>query len=205
MAREVYFSTDIETDGPIPGRHSMLSLGCAAFDQTGQMLGTFSANLAPLPEASTDPKTMAWWATQPAAWAACQIDPQESSQAMQAFVQWVKGFTPIGVKPVFAAWPVGFDFSFVYWYLMTFVGHSPFSHHALDIRSFAMAYLNTTYRASHKSTLVKKLHDRLQLTHNHDHIALHDAIEQGELLMALLTANREQHEISPVRPETPAS
>lgn len=28
---EVYISTDIETDGPIPGKYSMLSLGSAAY------------------------------------------------------------------------------------------------------------------------------------------------------------------------------
>ena len=28
---EIYVSTDIETDGPIPGRHSILSLGSAAY------------------------------------------------------------------------------------------------------------------------------------------------------------------------------
>lgn len=30
--KEIYFSIDVETDGPIPGPHSMLSLGAAAFD-----------------------------------------------------------------------------------------------------------------------------------------------------------------------------
>jgi len=42
---ELYFSTDIETDGPIPGPHSMLSLGSAAFSSDGVLLGTFSINL----------------------------------------------------------------------------------------------------------------------------------------------------------------
>ena len=28
---EIYISTDVETDGPIPGQHSMLSIGSAAY------------------------------------------------------------------------------------------------------------------------------------------------------------------------------
>jgi hypothetical protein len=190
---EVYFSVDIEADGPIPGVNSMLSLGCAAFDPEGQALGTYSANLKPLPDATSDPKTMAWWETQPNAWEACQANQRDPVDVMPEFANWVRTTVGEDVKPVFAAWPVGFDFTYVYWYLMRFHGQSPFSHHALDIRSFAMAYMNLNYRSCHKSKLQKRLKDRLNPTHRHDHIALHDAVEQGELLVALLEANRDWH------------
>jgi hypothetical protein len=46
---EVYVSTDIEADGPIPGGNSMLSFASAAFTADGTMLGTFTANLETLP------------------------------------------------------------------------------------------------------------------------------------------------------------
>src|SRR4051812_6811424 len=65
---EIYVSTDCETDGPIPGPHSMLSVASAAMTADGQILGTFSANLQTLPGAAGDPKTMAWWAENQAAW-----------------------------------------------------------------------------------------------------------------------------------------
>jgi hypothetical protein len=42
---EIYVSTDVEADGPIPGPHSMLSFGSAAFLSDGTMIGTFAANL----------------------------------------------------------------------------------------------------------------------------------------------------------------
>ena len=58
---EIYISTDIETDGPIPGPNSMLSFASAAFMPDKTMIGTFSANLHVLPGAAGDPKTMAWW------------------------------------------------------------------------------------------------------------------------------------------------
>ena len=59
--QEIFVSTDIEADGPIPGPHSMLSLGSAAFTEDGAMIATFSANLSLLDDAVGHPKTMAWW------------------------------------------------------------------------------------------------------------------------------------------------
>lgn len=46
---EIYMSTDVETDGPIPGPHSMLSIGSAAYTADKQLVATFSANLHTLP------------------------------------------------------------------------------------------------------------------------------------------------------------
>ena len=51
---EIYVSTDVETDGPIPGPHSMLSLGSAAYTADKTLVSTFSANLETLPGAGTN-------------------------------------------------------------------------------------------------------------------------------------------------------
>ncbi|MBI4223476.1 MAG: exonuclease, partial [Deltaproteobacteria bacterium] len=40
---EIYVSTDVEADGPIPGQNSMLSFGSAAYDAGKNLLSTFSA------------------------------------------------------------------------------------------------------------------------------------------------------------------
>src|SRR5205085_660930 len=72
---EIYVSTDVETDGPIPGPHSMLSFASAAYKSDKTLVGTFAANLETLPGATGDPATMAWWEKQPEAWAAARSDP----------------------------------------------------------------------------------------------------------------------------------
>jgi hypothetical protein len=41
---EIYVSTDVEADGPIPGPHSMLSFASAAFLANKTLLSTFAAN-----------------------------------------------------------------------------------------------------------------------------------------------------------------
>ena len=180
---EIYVSTDVETDGPIPGPHSMLSLGSAAYTADKQLVATFSANLDTLEHASAHPKTAEWWATQPQAWAACRQDLETPQAAMRRYVEWVKSLPG---KPVFVAYPAGFDFLFVYWYLIRFVGESPFSHSALDVKSFAMAVMKTNYRDSTKRNMPKHWFDPLP----HTHVALDDAIEQGAMFCNMLQDNR---------------
>jgi hypothetical protein len=54
---EIYVSTDVEADGPIPGPHSMLSMGSAAYAADGKLMDTFtrqppvSGGRVPTPEA----------------------------------------------------------------------------------------------------------------------------------------------------------
>lgn len=84
------------------------------------------------------------------------------------------------------AYPAGFDFMFVYWYLIRFVGESPFSQSALDIKSFAMAVLQTNHRESTKLSTPKRWFDDLP----HTHIALSEAIEQGATFCNMLQENR---------------
>jgi hypothetical protein len=176
---EIYISTDIETDGPIPGPNSMLSFGSAAYLADKTLVSTFSANLETLPGAAGDPKTMAWWASQPEAWETARADLQSPEKALPHYLAWIKGLPG---KPVFVAYPAGFDFLFVYWYLIRFAGESPFSHSALDIKTFAMAMLKTGYRDSTKRNMPRHWFDRLP----HTHCALEDAIEQGALFCNML-------------------
>ena len=180
---EIYISTDVETDGPIPGPHSMLSIGSAAYTADKRLLATFSANLETLPGATAHPETAAWWLTQPEAWAACRSDLEAPEAAMKRYVEWLDALPG---KPVFVAYPAGFDFLFVYWYLMRFAGRSPFSHSALDMKSFAMAVLKKDYRASTKANMPRHWFDDLP----HSHVALDDAIEQGALFCNMLKDNR---------------
>ena len=178
-SQELYISTDVETDGPIPGPHSMLSFGSAAYLADKTLVSTFAANLELLEGAGGDPGTMNWWQGQPEAWAACRTDPQPPEEAMPAYVEWIEGLPG---KPVFVAYPAGFDFLFVYWYLIRFAGRSPFSHSALDMKTLAMALLKKGYRQSTKRNMPKRWFDKLP----HTHVALDDAIEQGALFCNML-------------------
>jgi hypothetical protein len=179
---EIYVSTDVESDGPIPGPHSMLSFGSAAFAPDKTLVSTFSANLETLPGAQGHPETMRWWETQPEAWAACRADPRPPLQVMPEYVAWLDGLPG---RPVFVAYPLGYDFLFVYWYLIRFAGRSPFSHSGLDIKTYAMALLRKPYRESVKRNMPRRWFDELP----HTHVALDDAIGQGALFCNMLAEN----------------
>lgn len=169
---EIYVSTDVEADGPIPGPHSMLSLASAAFLPDKTLLGTFTVNLELLPDAEGHEQPMKWWSQNQAAWQASRIDCQPPEVAISRYATWLK---QLPGKPVFVGYPAAYDFMFVYWYLIRFAGESPFSHSALDIKSFAMALLRTRYRETTKRNMPKEWFDQLP----HTHVALNDALEQG--------------------------
>lgn len=183
MTAEIYVSTDVESDGPIPGPNSMLSFGSAAFTAEGEIVGTFTRNLETLDGAAADPGTAAWWATQPEAWAACRKDLVHPESAMRDYVAWLKGLPG---KPVFVGYPAGYDFTLVYWYLIRFAGESPFSFSALDIKTFAMALLKTDFRDSTKKHMPKRWFS----DDPHTHVALDDAIGQGKLFINMLRESR---------------
>jgi 3' exoribonuclease, RNase T-like len=185
IVEEIYVSTDIETDGPIPGPNSMLSFASAAFLANKTLASTFTANLKTLPEASGDPDTMKWWEGQTEAWNAHRQDLETPDKAMHRYLDWIKSLPG---KPVFVGYPAGFDFLFVYWYLIRFTGESPFSFSALDIKSYAMAVLKTDFKKTVKGKMPRHWFEKLP----HTHVALDDALEQGILFCNILAENIEK-------------
>ena len=101
---------------------------------------------------------------------------------MPRYVAWLKSLPGM---PAFVAYPAGYDFLFVYWYLIRFAGESPFSFSALDIKTYAMAMLKKEYRESVKRNMPKRWFDDLP----HTHRALDDALEQGAMFCNMLKEN----------------
>lgn len=174
-----YFSIDIETDGPCPGLNSILSLGCVAFDEQGNNLDTYYVNLDLLPEANPDPKTMDFWAQHQKYYDETRVWCQSPEEAMPHFSQWVASFPG---SPVAVCMPSGFDFTWVYYYLMRFTGKSVFSFSVLDMKTMAMCMLRLPYRESVKRNWPRHWFSKLPHTHN----ALADSLEQAETFKLML-------------------
>lgn len=186
---DIYVSTDVETDGPIPGPNSMLSFGSAAFTLApGGLLGrvdTFSANLDLLPGSTPDPSTKRdFWDKNPEAWAACRENPQPIGETMARYAEWLNSLPG---KLVFVGYPATFDFSFIHWYLIRFTGSDPFGFSALDIKSYVAGYMGTDFRGTTKKNMPKRWFPKGR---PHTHVALDDALEQGELFMNILREQR---------------
>lgn len=177
MGKEIYISVDVESDGPIPGPNSMLSFGAVAFSAAGDVISSFTANLESLPDAKPNDVTMAWWGKHPEAWNDCRKDTQDPEKAMREFVAWAE---ELPGTPVFVAYPAGYDFMFMYWYMIKFVGTSPFSFFALDIKTYAMAVLKRDFRKTTKDAFRRRWFDN---RFKHTHKAIDDAMEQGLLFI----------------------
>jgi DNA polymerase III epsilon subunit-like protein len=178
---DIYFSADIESDGPIPGRFSMLSFALVA-------VATFDgAHFVRL-----DPHEAArYWELQPIsegfdseALSINGLDRERlrregmpPAQAMREADRWVREIAG-GRRAVLVAYPAAFDWSFLHWYFSSFADASPFGHGTcIDIRSLYIGATGSTYDESSKKNLPDELRPRARHTHN----ALDDAIEQGEL------------------------
>lgn len=178
---EIYVSVDIETDGPIPGVFSMLSLGAAAFQRgTRVPFATYEFNLERLPGAEQHPDTMAWWAKQdPAVWAHVTKDPQEPTVGIRAFVHWVQALPG---NPVLVTYPT-WDYAWVSWYCTRFAGKNPFGLGGLDVKSYAMARFGLEFKGSTKRNYPDWVFEGAP---PHTHQALDDAIGQGVMFMNML-------------------
>lgn len=184
-----YVIVDVETDGMLPGRNSMMSLAAVAAGEDGGALGQFCANLAPLPEAAPDPGTLSWWWTQPDAWAAATREQELPEVVMARFVHWVRALP--GDK-VIVAHPLMFDGPWIDYYLERFVGlrlfpppdrqERLFVDGGIDVATFAMAALNRDLRDCRKSSLP----DAFRNTTPHTHRALDDARGHAEVFLGLL-------------------
>jgi DNA polymerase III alpha subunit (gram-positive type) len=155
---QLYVIVDIEANGPTPGLFSMLSIGAVATTKEAEV-ADFYRKIHPLKGAGQHPNTMAWWKTQPEAWAEVTAEAEAPEKVMNDFSEWLE---KLGKKPVFVAHPIAFDYTFVSWYLYKFVGRNLFTDNkddpkTLDLKSYISAKYSKTIDASAVSKLPKVL------------------------------------------------
>jgi hypothetical protein len=184
---DIYISADVETDGPMPGPFSLLSFGLAA---VGRYDGRHLERLPPREQTFYRELRPISDEFQPEALAVNGLDREQlrregadPSDAMAEAASWVNEISA-GHRPVLVAYPVAFDWAFLYWYFERFApGGSPFGHSScLDIRTQYQALAGTVFDRSGKSAMP----DFLLPSDLHTHNALDDAVEQGELFANLL-------------------
>ncbi|MDE1901736.1 MAG: DNA polymerase III subunit epsilon [Alphaproteobacteria bacterium] len=113
----IYIVTDGEFDGPIPGINSMLSFAAVAVTADQGIISEFEAVLQRLDGASQNDKTMAFWQTEPEAYAAATHDPEPPNVVMKRFVEWVRNLSGV---PVFMSHPLALDGIWIDFYLRRF-------------------------------------------------------------------------------------
>jgi DNA polymerase III epsilon subunit-like protein len=176
----VYISVDIEANGPCPTKHSILSIGAVALQEPFEVLGDFYVNLETGIGRNSDPETMLWWQKHPEAYEYTQQNRATPVEGLAQFASWLESYP----KRVFVAYPTGYDFSYLYTYFHSYLGHCPFGYQALDMQSFAAGLLRLPYLEAGK----RAWPDEWWANPKYAHRADADALEQGFAFLHMLAA-----------------
>lgn len=182
---DVYFSADVETDGPIPGPYSMLSFALVpagtfdgrVFRRPTAEPDSFYAQLRPISD-EFEPEALAVNGLDRSALLQTGTDP---AQAMRDASRWIADRCTSG-HPVLVAYPLSFDWSWLYWYFVRFTGSSPFKHsRCFDVKTAVAVKCGLPVASAGR----KSLPAELQPKHAHTHHAVDDAIAQAEIFANL--------------------
>lgn len=179
---DVYFSADVETDGSIPGPYSMLSFAlvyAGAYDGTTfyrppDYENSFYAELRPISD-QFEQEALDVNGLDRNRLINQGLDP---ATAMTDAAWWVRKVAGTG-SPVIVAYPLSFDWSWLYWYFIQFskVG-SPFGHsRGFDIKTAIAVKLRRMVSNSGRS----RIPEAVKSKRLHTHHALDDAAEQAEI------------------------
>ncbi|GAB3121452.1 3'-5' exonuclease [Novispirillum itersonii] len=179
---DIYFSADVETDGPIPGPYSVLSFAivvAGTYDGSNFIRPVnydtfFYRELRPI---SDDFETEALQVNGLDR-AKLLISGSDPKIVMEEAYEWIRKVSG-SASPVLVAYPLSFDWTWLYWYFMRFSSKgSPFGHsRCFDIKTAVAVKSGRLVSESSRSRLpTALLPDRI-----HTHHALDDAIEQAEV------------------------
>lgn len=180
MKTECYFSVDIESAGPIPGKYSMLSIGACV---VGKPVECFYAELKPLskefvPEAL---KVSGFDLDRLTA------EGRHPEEAMKEFEKWVEKAAGES-KPVFVGFNGSYDWQFVNWYLESITGGNIFGFGGIDIKSYYMGLSGLPWSKTTSSQLPAQFQPDSPQNHN----ALDDARAQASIFEKLMQSHQKK-------------
>ena len=154
---------DVESDGPIPGDYSMISFGAVIVDQ--DLDKTFYGQIKPISEK---------WIPEALAVSGFSREKtltfEEPATVMKNFQSWISGHSKS--RPLFFSDNNGFDWQFINWYFVHFLGKNPFG--------FSSTNLGSLYKGLVKDTFKNFKHLRKT---KHTHHPVDDAMGNAEALL----------------------
>ena len=183
---DIYFSADVETDGPIPGPYSMLSFALVYagsfdgkhFDHPDSFERSLYLELKPISD-MFQPEALRVNGLDRERLVKEGITPRD---AMAQARRWIHEIAGLG-NPVVVSYPLSFDWTWLYWYFIQFSTEgSPFAHsRCFDIKTAFAIKAGLPVSQASRSRLLPCLRSSRIHTHN----ALDDAIEQAEIFIKL--------------------
>ena len=156
---------DVEADGPIPARYSMVSMGAVVVEPG--LKNTFYAQLKPVSDEWV-PESLAITGFSRADTLAFD-DPQ---LVMQRFAAWLAKTSQ--ASPRFISDNNGFDWQFINWYFHRFTGGNPFG--------YSSSNLGSLYKGLQKDMSASFKHLRRTA---HSHNPVDDVLGNAEALLSM--------------------
>jgi len=185
---DAYFSADVETDGPIPGPFSMLSFAlvyAGSFDgRKFKRPERYDQNLYREVRPISSEFQVEALRVNGLDRARLCVEGVHPEMAMTEAYQWVTSIAG-EAAPVLVAYPLSFDWSWLYWYFVRFsrVG-SPFEYsRCFDVKTALAVKASIPISQAGRSRIDPSLRPR----HSHTHHALDDAIAQAEIFANVFT------------------
>jgi hypothetical protein len=179
---DAYFSADVETDGPIPGPFSILSFALVYagsfdgrhFQRPHRYEQTLYKELRPISE-NFEPEALRVNGLDRTR---LSLEGEAPETAMTEACQWVNVIAG-PAQPVLVAYPLSFDWSWLYWYFIRFsVEGSPFAYsRCFDIKTALAVKAAIPISEAGRS----RVDPSLRSSHPHTHHAVDDAIAQAEI------------------------
>ena len=179
---DAYFSADVETDGPIPGPFSILSFAIVyagsfdgrRFERPRNYDLVLYKELKPISENFQEEALRVNGLDR----SRLCLEGESPQSAMTEACRWVKTNAG-GGKPVLVAYPLSFDWTWLYWYFIQFSADgSPFDYsRCFDIKTALAVKAAIPISEAGRS----RLHSSLLSQRQHTHHAVDDAIEQAEI------------------------
>jgi len=155
----IFVSVDVEADGPIPGKYSMISFGAVVVSPPFNT--TFYSTITPISnEFIKEALAVSGFTREDT------FKFNNPKEEMHRFCDWLE---KLEERPIFIADNNGFDWQFINYYLHMYVGKNPFGYSSYN--------LNSLYKGLKKDLKAKfkKLRDT-----KHTHNALDDARGNAE-------------------------
>jgi hypothetical protein len=124
-ADKLWIMVDIETSGPVYGRHSMTELGAVVGSRAAGILDRFAVLIRPI---SDEVKTSR------DSFARARVEGLAPAEAMARFDAWSRPHR--ARKATFIARPAAFDWPWIVYYAWTHLGENPFGFKAVCASSW---------------------------------------------------------------------
>lgn len=163
----INFSVDIETDGNLIGKNSMISFGIVLVDEN--LNKTFYGELKPIGD-DFSPKALevANFTREET------LNFKDASEVMKDFQKWIKEVNPENKRLLFWSDNNGFDFAWINWYCLTFLNENPFGHSSFNLGSLYKGLVKDCYK---NFKFLRKT--------KHTHNALDDAKGNAEAMLQI--------------------